>query len=86
LKRKNKPSGLRGIGKRTLLLAVMLLSMTLWIACSHRQVCPHFPRPSEAVKEELREYQDKDKHPETWAWFNDLYKLCQQLGDCKGDD
>lgn len=64
-------------------LILSLMLMTLLIGCSFRRECPHFPRPTEEVKEVLKPYQDKEKHPETWAWFNDLYKLCKKLGDCK---
>ena len=67
-------------------LAVALILMILWTGCSVKQTCPHYPKPSPKVKELLRPYQDKDIHPETWAWFNDLYKLCQQLGDCEEEE
>lgn len=56
--------------------------MTLLIGCSTRRNCPHFPKMPDQVKETLRPYQDKVEHPETWAWFNELYKLCKKLGDC----
>jgi hypothetical protein len=64
------------------LLLLVILSMLLLINCSARTTCPHFPRPSAEVKEILRPYQDKNEYPDTWAWFNDLYTLCVQLGDC----
>ncbi len=59
-----------------------LMLMILLTGCSCKYACPHFPKMSDAVKEELRPLQDKDEHPDTWAYFNELYKLCKKLGDC----
>lgn len=65
--------------KRLILIIILTILLT---GCSSKTTCPHFPKPSNKVKETLEDYQDKEKNPDTWAWFNDLYKLCQKLGDC----
>lgn len=68
--------------RRSLLVLTFLILLT---GCPKPVPCPHYPKPSEEVRETLRPYQDKEKYPDTWAWFNALYKLCIQLGDCADD-
>lgn len=56
--------------------------MILLTGCSYHG-CPCFPSPNDRVKDILRPYQNKDKYPETWEWFNQLLKLKEQLPKCE---
>lgn len=67
----------------TVRLIVVLTWIILLIGCSTTTTdCPCFPRPNEKVKEELRPLQDKEMHPDTWAWFNQILKLKEKLPEC----
>lgn len=65
-------------------LPASLLLTILLTTCSHTpDSVPCFPSPSDTVKQKLAPYQDKNLHPDTWAWFNQLLDLKEKLGECE---
>ena len=68
----------------TLILPLALTLIILLTGCSTpaATVCPCYPPAPETTKQILRQYQDKNKYPLTWAWFNKIARLRAQLEDC----
>ena len=66
-----------------ILLPALILIAPLTCCSTINSTCPCYPPAPESTKEILRQYQDKNRYPDTWAWFNDLARLRMQLNDCK---
>ena len=64
---------------RKLLLSLLLI--TLLQGCVQKITSPHFPIPSEPLKERLDLSAQTDR--DLYVWLNRLRILCIQLGDCE---